>query len=235
MISPFLSALLVLFSLFPQAPASSPAAFRVSGVVVDALGGQPLARAQVILSRQGAHDWVQTVTTGDGGRFAFENVPAGQYVLSARRKGYVDQQYEQHESLSTAIVAGADLNTDNLRFELLPGASISGEILDEMGEPVRNAQVLLLHRGLRLGQRQKFQKRQGNTDDQGHYHFGHLIPGTYFIGVIAEPWYAQYEGRRSRQQADPDSAQTADSGATTTTNDPLDVAYPITFFSNATD
>jgi hypothetical protein len=235
MISPFLSALLVLFSLFPQAPASSPAAFRVSGVVVDALGGQPLARAQVILSRQGAHDWVQTVTTGDGGRFAFENVPAGQYVLSARRKGYVDQQYEQHESLSTAIVAGADLNTDNLRFELLPGASISGEILDEMGEPVRNAQVLLLHGGLRLGQRQKFQKRQGNTDDQGHYHFGHLIPGTYFIGVIAEPWYAQYEGRRSRQQADPDSAQTADSGATTTTNDPLDVAYPITFFSNATD
>lgn len=234
MISQLLSALLVLFSLFQQAPATSPPAFRVSGVVVDALGGQPLARAQVTLFSQGTRDSGQTITTGESGRFLFEDIPAGQYVLSARRRGYVDQQYKQHGYLSTAIVAGPDLNTDNLRFELLPGASISGQVLDEMGEPVRNAQVLLLHQGLRLGQRQRMQKRQGNTDDQGHYHFGHLVPGTYFLGVMAQPWYTQQEGRQRRPQFGADSAQTVDSGAVTA-SDPLDVAYPITFFSNATD
>src|ERR1700691_2024944 len=102
MISQLLSALLVLFSLFQQAPASSQPAFRVSGVVVDALGGQPLARAQVTLFSQATRDSGQTITTGEGGRFSFENIPAGQYVLSARRRGYVDQQYKQHGYLSTA-------------------------------------------------------------------------------------------------------------------------------------
>jgi hypothetical protein len=241
MISQLLSTLLVLFTLFQQAPVSpqkprqQQQGFRVSGVIVDAIGGQALAGAQVTLFSQAARDSGQTVTTGDGGRFSFENVWAGQYVLYARRRGYVEQQYKQHGYLSTVIIAGPDLNTDNLRFEMLPSASISGQILDEMGEPVRSAQVLLLQYGLRLGQRQKFQKRQQNTDDQGHYHFGHLVPGAYFVGVVAEPWYAQHDGRQRRLQVDSDSAQTSDSGAATNANDPLDVVYPIVFFPNATD
>jgi hypothetical protein len=241
MISQLLSALLVLFSVFQQAPVSpqlprqQQQGFRVSGVIVDAIGGQALAGAQVTLFSQAARDSGQTVTTGDGGRFSFENVWAGQYVLYARRRGYVEQQYKQHGYLSTVIIAGPDLNTDNLRFEMLPSASISGQILDEMGEPVRSGQVLLLQYGLRLGQRQKFQKRQQNTDDQGHYHFGHLVPGAYFVGVVAEPWYAQHDGRQRRLQVDSDSAQTSDSGAATNANDPLDVVYPIVFFPNATD
>src|SRR5256885_3131095 len=38
------------------------------------------------------------------------------------------------------------------------------------------------------------------TDDEGHYHFGQLIPGTYFVGVAAQPWYAQHNVRHRVKQ-----------------------------------
>jgi hypothetical protein len=85
MTSQLLSALLVLFSLFQQAPAPSPAAFRVSGVVVDALGGQPLARTQVILSK--------TVGTWNG--------PTLAYRKNTSRAGKPSKSAPTQESKST--------------------------------------------------------------------------------------------------------------------------------------
>ncbi len=242
MIFQALSSVLAIFSLLlgsllhgSNAPAPSQSqSFRISGTVVDALGGQPLARAQVSITSQALPDSTQAVTTGEDGRFSFENLPAGHYQLSARRKGYIQQGYKQHESFATAIVTGADLNTGDLRFELRPSASISGQVLDEMNEPVRGAQVMLLRQGLRFGQRQTWRARQAITDDQGHYHLGHLIPGTCFISVLAQPWYAQHVPRQPVRRSDPNSGQTVDEQVTAG-SEALDVAYPLTFFSNATD
>jgi hypothetical protein len=225
------SFLLVALSALQQTPAPTPQSFRISGTVVDALGGQPLARAQVSINLQTERGSTVDTTTGPDGRFAFENLAAGTYQLSARRKGYVEQAYKQHEFFSTAIIVGPNLHSEDLRFELRPDASISGQVFDEMNEPVRSAQVMLLHQGLRLGRRATWQQGQVMTDDQGHYHFGHLPPGTYFVSVSAQPWYAQHVGRqRTVPNPGPDSSQESASG------DPaLDVAYPVTFFLNATD
>ncbi len=233
MVLQIVSSLLFVFSLLQQAPALAPPpqSFRISGTVVDALGGQPLARAQVSIDLQTERDSTLTTTTSDDGRFAFGNLAAGTYALSARRKGYTDQAYKQHESFSTAIIVGPDLHTGDLRFELRPDASVSGQVFDEMNEPVRNAQVMLLHQGLRLGRRAMWTQGQSMTDDQGHYHFGHLPPGTYFVSVTAQPWYAQSV---PRQHADPHPAP--DLFVETSSGDPaLDVTYPVTFFSNATE
>src|SRR5437879_4448243 len=104
-----------------QTPAHN---LRVSGTVVDALTGQPLSQAQLFLTVQGVRDSEQTVLTREDGRFAFENLAPGHYVLSAARRGYLQQAYKQHAQFSTAIVVGPNLETDNLRFELKPRASI---------------------------------------------------------------------------------------------------------------
>jgi hypothetical protein len=71
------------------------------------------------------------------------------------------------------------------------------------------------------------------TDDRGHFRFGHLDPATYFVGVSALPWYAQ---RMVLQRV----TQTDSSGQTTIqeiiNGEPeLDVVYPITFFPSAPD
>jgi Carboxypeptidase regulatory-like domain len=236
---------LLLFLGLPQeqapnapAPAAAPAlrqdSFRIAGTVVDAGSGLPLARAQISINAEGTPGSSQSTLADDGGHFVFENLAPGRYALFARHTGYVQQFYKQHEEFSTAIVVGLDLNTENLRFELRPGASISGQVLDEMDEPVRNAQVMLFQRGsLAFGGRRNWQQNAVQTDDLGHYHFGRLAPGTYFVGVSASPWYAQRVTHQRVQQTD-------SSGQTTiqeiTNGEPeLDVVYPITFYSNAPD
>jgi hypothetical protein len=234
-----LFALLFLLSSFPQqqAPAPAPDApasrnFQIAGIVVDAFSGQPLSRVEVSIQSQTRPNTGQTVFTGDDGRFLFDNVAPGHYPLVAGRRGYVQQAYKQHEFFSTAIIVGPDLDTSHLRFPLPPDASISGKILDELNDPIRNAQVLLFQQGLQLGRHTTWQQSNASTDDQGHYRFGHLLPGTYFVAVSAQPWYAQ---RVTHQLI----TRTDNSGTVEqemTTGEPeLDVVYPTTFFSNATD
>jgi hypothetical protein len=217
----------------PAASASEQKSFRISGTAVDAMNGQPLVHAQVSISAQGVRDSGQLTVTEEDGRFVFENLAPGHYALYARRRGYLQQFYKQHEQFSTAIIVGPELHAEDLRFEMRPDASISGQVLDEMSEPVRNAQVMLFRRGVALGRRANWQENTVQTDDLGHFRFGHLEPATYFVGVSASPWYAQ---RMAHQRV----TQTDSSGQTTirdvTNGEPeLDVVYPITFYPNAPD
>jgi len=215
------------------APDSQQKSFRISGVVVDAMNGQPIVHAQISISAQGVRDSGQSAVTGEDGRFVFENLAPGQYPLHASRKGYLQQFYKQHDQFSTAIIVGPDLVTENLRFEMQPDASISGQVLDEMSEPVRNAQVMLFRRGVALGRQSNWQENTVQTDDLGHFRFGHLEPATYFVGVSASPWYAQRVVHLRETRTDSSGQTTIRDVAN---GEPeLDVVYPITFFPNAPD
>lgn len=214
----------------PAPAAAAQPSFQIAGVVVDSLTGQPLSRTQVVVESTSVPNAGQSTTTGDDGRFLFDNVAPGKYSLSAQRRGYLQQLYKQHEFFSTAIVVGPDLDTSHLRFPLPPDASISGQILDETNDPVRNAQVILFQRDLQFGRRTTWQRNRVSSDDQGRYRFGHLAPGTYFVATSAQPWYAQHgqiittgysDGTQKEEWVASDSS--------------LDVVYPITFFSNSAD
>ena len=216
-------------------PQQAPAAqnLHVSGTVVDGLTGEPLSQAHVFLTAQAVRDSEQFVMTGEDGHFAFENLAPGHYVLFARHKGYLHQLYKQHAQFSTSIIVGPDLDTEHLRFDLRPTASISGQVVDERNEPVRNARAILFHQTIRFGRHTAWREREENTDDRGHYHFGYLLPGVYFVAVSAQPWYAQ---RRTHQRIQ----LTLSSGQTTyqeiTNGEPeLDVVYPVSFYSHALD
>lgn len=215
----------------PRATADSQANFGIAGVVVDGVSGQPLSHAQVFIQAQGIPDSDQSTTTSDDGGFAFYNLTSGHYSLSARRRGYIQQAYKQHEGFSTAIIVGAGQDTSHLRFPLPPEASISGEVTDEMNDPVRHANVMLFQRGLQSGRSATWPRGGASTDDQGHYRFTHLLPGTYFVAVSAQPWYAQHDVQIIRTGSDHGEVQTEEQ---IIPPDPaLDVVYPVAFFSNA--
>jgi hypothetical protein len=210
-----------------QMPATSEESFRISGTLVDAMDGKPLAGAQVMISGPDA----QTTLTREDGGFAFENLEAGKYALSAHRKGYPQAFYKQHEQFSTAIIAGPGLNTQNLRFALRPGASISGQVTDDGGDAVREARVMLFRRDILGGRRSTFEQNETTTNDLGRYRFGGLEAGTYFVAVSGKPWYAQRgvyttffgaSGVSQQVQFAPGEPE-------------LDVVYPVTFFFNATE
>ena len=185
----FHAALAAQNSVPPQTQPSS-SAFRIAGTVVNAIGGSPLARARVTIVDARNRKNMQSLITSDDGRFDFKQVGAGKYSLQGAKRGFIPGLYDEHEQFSTAIVTGAGLDTENLLLRLAPSAVLSGKILDELGDPVREATVSLYREDRQAGVGRIGKFRVTTTDDQGTYEFAGLDAGSYFISATAKPWYA---------------------------------------------
>src|SRR6202453_4930464 len=200
--------------------------YRVAGIAVNDGDGTPLGRTRVSLSAVQDRRNGESVITGADGRFEFRNVPAGKFSLGGARRNFMPTTYQWHDGYSTAIVTGAGLDTENLVLRLIPLGIIAGKVVDEAGEPVRNANVKLVMRRLRLGEDRVFTRGYAQTDDEGKYEFGDLIPGQYFVSAAARPWYAVYP------------VWTSENGVRTradTIGPDLNVAYARTYYNGATD
>jgi hypothetical protein len=205
---------------------NTPAAgqFRIAGTVVSRSDGHPLARARLTINNTNNNQEVFSTLTSENGKFAFTGLHAGKYALQGGRRGYLSSFYEQHEQFSTAIVTGAGVDTENLVLRLSPAGYITGKVLDESGDPVRKANVSLYSIHHDEGVSRIVQVKGASTDDLGSFELGPEGPGTYFVAAQAVPWYAMHG--LTRNQAGSSAGQM----------DPaLDVTYPLTYYSDATD
>lgn len=223
----WLVALVLVLSLAQSAVAQQPtprtALFRVSGIVVSTTGASALARARVsIMNAKNPKD-VQSVLTADDGRFEF-HVGDGKFALRGAKRGFISADYNQHEQFSTAIVTGAGLNTENLVLKLPPSASLTGKVLDESGEPVRQARVTLWRDDHSAGVSRIVRFRAEITDDRGAYEFIPLDSGSYLLSVSARPWYAVHPPLIVQEGMPPAAVDRS-----------LDVVYPTTFYAGVTD
>ena len=206
----------------PDQPAAPGPTYRISGKVVDARTGQALRQCVVQVNPTTQRFTAASVTTGEDGAFRFTGLAAGKYALTAIRRGYLPQAFEEHSGFSTAIAVGPDNQADGLNFQLMPQAIITGTVTDEAGEPVRSAQVRLFEDQDRDGSRSTRPHAAVATDDRGMYEIARISPGNYYIAVTAQPWYAQ---RAPHLEGAPPAAS----------SDALDVAYPTVYYPNATD
>lgn len=198
--------------------------YRIAGRVVNSKGGSPLTRTRVTIADAKIRENIQYVVTADDGRFEF-HVPAGKFALQGAKRGFITAAYNQHDQFSTAIVTGADVDAANLTLRLAPNAVLSGRVLDESGEPVRNAQITVYRENRFSGISQVSRYRSATTDDQGRYEVATLDEGTYFVSAKATPWYAVHAPSASGDATTPPSQV-----------DPtLDVAYSVTFYGDTTD
>jgi hypothetical protein len=222
-----LTTLLLLISL--QAPENSSQScppFSIAGVVVDAVTGAPVPRAEVSIFAK--NDELK-MTTGADGRFRLQAPEAGTYPIFAEAHGYVRESLDQHGSYSTGVAVGNGLDSEHLVFRLHPQAVIYGRVTDEHGDAVRHANVQLFSRSNVRGARANpvQTRNQTQTDDLGEFRFPHLLPGKYFAVVQAQPWYAQ-TGFRGQTGA----SQTFSglSRPRSTVDASLDVVYALTFY-----
>jgi hypothetical protein len=206
--------------------AAADAGFKIAGTVVNALDGAPLGKARVTLVDTVNPANAAWIITSENGRFLFESIPPGKYALGGERRGFLGAGYQQHEQFSTAIVTGPGLNTENLVLRLTPLARLGGRIIDESGDPVRNARVVLYVEDHRGGINRITRANMSSTDDQGTYEFAAIGPGNYFVSVAAKPWYAVHPTSSRLEGANNSSTGVARA---------LDVAYPTTYFNGATD
>ena len=198
---------------------NSPQNFKIAGIVVDAITGEALARVRVTLATVPPQPQRLEMITGEGGHFEFAALPAGKYSLRGARAAYVAANYDEHEQFSTAIVTGVQFATEKLVLRLMPTATIAGRVLDEAGEPVRDARVQLFLEDHGQGTTRVLGNGRATTDDRGYFDFGHLRPGSYFVAATAKPWYAVYPQSEGGAEVSP----------------ALDVAYPTTFSGGVTD
>jgi Carboxypeptidase regulatory-like domain len=98
----------------------------IIGVVSDSVSHQPLRKVRMSLTL-GDQPLAPQATTDDAGAFAFHDLKPGQYRLTAERPDYPTWQ---------AITVSPSHDPEPVDIELVPGAVVSGRILDEDGDPL---------------------------------------------------------------------------------------------------
>jgi uncharacterized protein (DUF2141 family) len=201
------------------AAASAAAGYRIAGHVVNSVTGELVPGATVsAFNEQGDQVFASAIADQEG-RFSIDHIPAGKFPLSASKRGYLTGYYDQHGEFNSAVVTGEGQDTANLVFQLTPSGVLRGVITDDGGDPVEGAMAMLFKRP-DAGSRTQHMLHMNNatTDDTGAYEFAALEPGEYMVAVQAAPWYAQ------NARVNPSAAP-----------NPLDVAYPVTYFDSTTD
>ncbi len=211
----------------PAAQESSRAGqtFRIAGTVVSATTGEPLSQARISVAETRDRAKSISMVTSEDGHFEFSQLKAGKYSLEGAKRGFISSAYEQHEQYSTAIVTGPEFATEQLVLRLTPMALITGHVMDEFGDPVRSANLVLYLENHGAGMSRIIRFNNATSDDRGFFDFSLLRPGKYFISVNAKPWYAMH----------PASASAPEDGPAPQISPGLDVAYPTTYYNGATE
>ncbi|MGE3276536.1 MAG: carboxypeptidase regulatory-like domain-containing protein [Vicinamibacterales bacterium] len=154
----------------------------ISGTVLDAVTGAPLARARVM-----ARDRVTggAVTSDAEGRFTIARLPAGRYYVSAEKAGYVAGTYGQSKPgrAPTPVAIGEDDRAAGLTIALTPGGVITGQVFDDLGGPLARTHVQAM-RYRTAGGTPRLMQAPGatdTTDDRGAYRLFGLEPGDYLV------------------------------------------------------
>ncbi|MDQ2776913.1 MAG: carboxypeptidase-like regulatory domain-containing protein, partial [Acidobacteriota bacterium] len=211
--------------------AQAPVSYTISGVAVDHRTHAPLSSVLVSITpvSNGRKEAV-FVMTGADGRFEFSGLAAAKYSLSAQRRSEQPVQFRQHGPFSTAIVTGPGLDSEHIVFPLAAESRLSGTVVDEEGDPVTGATVILLEKQVFNGKGHVVQQGQKNMGYSGTFHFAHLKPGTYYLAVSARPWYGSHGSYVTRSiNGNPPVTESVEAPPM------LDVAYPVTYSGDTTD
>jgi len=152
-----------------------------------------VARATVTLDASDGRGQRQTLTD-DEGRFQFDRLPSGRFLLTAWKPGWVASYYGSPRpgrppGAPIAVADGA--RVADIRIPLVPGGVIAGTIVDSTGRPIARQFPILLEERLvgnrRMIARVRFPLDAGfferSTDDRGEFRLFGLPPGTYYVMV----------------------------------------------------
>ncbi len=155
----------------------------LSGVIVtDAANPQPVRRATVRLTGDAGTSG-RLAGTDENGKFSFDGLPAGTYMLSATKPGYVQAFYgSKRPGRGPGVpIAVADTQRIDLTLRMLPGAAITGTITDAYGNPAPGVAVAAVETRPVIGA--ALAPARATTDDQGTYRLFGLAPGEYLISA----------------------------------------------------
>lgn len=157
---------------------------RIGGRVVQADTGAPVRRALVTLA--GESSVRREVTTDAEGRYEFSELPAGRFIVTAAKGGYLTLQYGQRRPFEPgrAVSLGEDQALGEVDLALPRAGVIAGRVTDERGDPIAGAEVRVeRYQYGPDGQRQLTLAPTGaaRTNDLGEFRAFGLMPGEYVV------------------------------------------------------
>ena len=161
-----------------RSPEQGDPAVALRGRVVSATGGV-VAGARVRLMQQATRGGATTLSDRDG-RFSFEGLVPGPFLVTASKTGFSDEGPSLGRVV-TVTATGADT-----QLTLTPWSSVSGRVLDELGEPVQGASMQLLSLRFQDGARRLVSAGYTRTtDDRGIFRIFGVSPGQYILSASA--------------------------------------------------
>jgi hypothetical protein len=160
--------------------------FAVRVQVVSSLTGDPIAEVAVTIGDDASD--VVSGRTDAGGDLTVSLHSQGKHLLIASLSGY---RMESSAALGSIIdVKSGDEN--HVLIKMSPLGVFAGRILDQYGDPVRNAIVRALYRPQAPGLSEDYESSHAAvTDDRGEYRLAAVEPGEYYI-------VAEYGDRTNR-------------------------------------
>jgi hypothetical protein len=145
----------------------------VEGTVVNALTGEPLRKAQVILEKGNTR---YAVGSGADGKFRFEGITPGEYHPEAHRQGFLDS-----DEPWVTLESGEHLK--DIVIKMMPQSLIAGHVLDEDGDPVPGLQVRA-SRTIHVNGRPVVLGAEGGfTNQEGYFLIAELQAGRYYLSA----------------------------------------------------
>ena len=176
----------VVVSMQAQEPVSNRNSGSISGrITVD---GRPKAGLVVELlttDRNGPRRPIAKATTSKTGKYVLTRVESGTYDVSPSAPTLVvPNQGTSGQSGKTVTIETGE-SVKGIDFDLISKGSISGQVHDVSGEPVKGQTVELILRGEDNYSRPFYSSAPGDhkTNDEGVYRISAVPPGRYIVKV----------------------------------------------------
>ena len=141
----------------------------VDGQVVNAISLDPIGSVKLLLAPANGAGKPFSLETDADGRFIFQDLAGGRYLLFAEAPGFARQAYKARGNpLSGAVLlVSSGQEIADLVFKLTPAAVISGKVVDNAGNPVAKAAVMALQPVYQRGKKQYVPMAATQSDAAG--------------------------------------------------------------------
>jgi protocatechuate 3,4-dioxygenase beta subunit len=158
----------------------------LTGIVRDSVTHVPVKKAMVSINpmfatgigpaNAGRNQGPQSTVTDASGTFTMANLSPGQYRVMIQHQNYPQARFS---GVTKSVEVKAGETAGPLAVDLIPGAAVSGRIVDEEGEPIQGCFVQP-HTAKNPDQGAP---SEGNpsTNEDGDYRFYSVPPGKYIL------------------------------------------------------
>ena len=186
----------------------------ISGVVtVDAADDEPIPGATLVAYPIGNPFYSEVTYADENGRYTFERLRPGEYIITAEAEWFFGETYDNipfysdEEPTPVPVADGEEVR--GINFALSRGGTISGQIVDQNGDPIVGAEVWA-YPPSEDGQPypdDRYYYGYGYSDENGNYFLSGLFEGDYYVVVNVYnrfyPITQWYENASSFEEAIP--------------------------------